>query len=835
MPGGADALGRRRRHHAHAGPCPTFFAEIASTPSQRGVAAVLACANVVVLALTLQCLKLVGEKEAQDRTFMDIELNLADLYEEPSQSAIQLSPPLKKAPGVAALAPLPVLLPSAAEKLHTTATVALPQQSHDVQPERTTASQMPSLMHDGGTTAVPPCVRPAAASASSAKPLLPCELPALSLGGGGSGGGGRVRKVRCFECGACNGPIRGHLPTTLRVELEVADHDSQGDCTWQEYGGAFLYDVLDGYNNPSASNEARSLCLTMGAQCRGITCDAAGTKCTMRKGTTLHASEERTYVKTCPETRAEAGSTGSGHRHDAATPLDESMKNCNTCSAPSTARAASEAMALAGGSLVAHPAESVEHLRGTAIVVLAHNRASNLRSCLRSLFGLGDVSLFKIHVSVDGVDAFDRMEAEARQEAAKANASIDVWRCQPRQTDPMRHGPELLKWFETYNTAKIAWHYWSVFEKTFTELKYEFAIFVEDDLHLSPDFLAFFRSTAWLLKEDHSIWCVSAWNDNGFPSVSHDHCRLLRSTYFPGLGFLLPREAWLTFRTWWAQAPTMGWDYWMRVAFRRAGKECIIPEVPRSHHVSQKGASVSSAKSVELFKMMSFADLPSTCAATQPCRQFGDLGYLLEAEYEARLRRVIESAPRVSRLSDAPGHEALYVLPYKVEEYPSLAFEFGIRPRSHKNVIPMDVRAEHYGVWTGRHAHSGARVLAVDRRSMKEYFKDPEQLRPSESMVPTTSSANESCDAACAKRGLKCSVEQMHFLNTCTELMKAFPCEEGCAHQVGKELPVYVAGRSEPTFRQCLVTFISRMECSSKHASTMRLCACVPNVSPGTR
>jgi hypothetical protein len=34
---------------------------------------------------------------------------------------------------------------------------------------------------------------------------------------------------------------------------------------------------------------------------------------------------------------------------------------------------------------------------------------------------------------------------------------------------------------------------------------------------VSPDFLQLFEATAYLLNEDPTLWCVSSWNDNGFP------------------------------------------------------------------------------------------------------------------------------------------------------------------------------------------------------------------------------------------------------------------------------------------------------------------------------
>ena len=69
--------------------------------------------------------------------------------------------------------------------------------------------------------------------------------------------------------------------------------------------------------------------------------------------------------------------------------------------------------------------------------------------------------------------------------------------------------------------------------------KYEFAIFIENDLILAPDFLWYFRLAAPLLDRDPSLWCVSSWNDNGFQEIVSDELRLFRTDYFPGLGWMI--------------------------------------------------------------------------------------------------------------------------------------------------------------------------------------------------------------------------------------------------------------------------------------------------------
>jgi alpha-1,3-mannosyl-glycoprotein beta-1,2-N-acetylglucosaminyltransferase len=40
-------------------------------------------------------------------------------------------------------------------------------------------------------------------------------------------------------------------------------------------------------------------------------------------------------------------------------------------------------------------------------------------------------------------------------------------------------------------------------------------LFYIDDLELSPDFLDYFQTLYPLLLHDKTLWCISAWNDNG--------------------------------------------------------------------------------------------------------------------------------------------------------------------------------------------------------------------------------------------------------------------------------------------------------------------------------
>ena len=63
-------------------------------------------------------------------------------------------------------------------------------------------------------------------------------------------------------------------------------------------------------------------------------------------------------------------------------------------------------------------------------------------------------------------------------------------------------------------------------------------------MQLAPDFFELFAATARLLDQDPSLYCVSSWNDHGQKQFVADPRRLLRSDFFPGLGWMLTREVW---------------------------------------------------------------------------------------------------------------------------------------------------------------------------------------------------------------------------------------------------------------------------------------------------
>jgi hypothetical protein len=80
---------------------------------------------------------------------------------------------------------------------------------------------------------------------------------------------------------------------------------------------------------------------------------------------------------------------------------------------------------------------------------------------------------------------------------------------------------------------------------------------------------------------------------------------------------------------------------------------------------------------------------------------------------------------------------------------------------------------------------------------------------------------------ACTLSIVSCDERELEFMNRCDALAAAFACEGGCGHQIGLELPAYVADRRAATAGQCLVTDGPMPRCAASHPATARLCACL--------
>ncbi|CAG9794232.1 unnamed protein product [Diatraea saccharalis] len=168
---------------------------------------------------------------------------------------------------------------------------------------------------------------------------------------------------------------------------------------------------------------------------------------------------------------------------------------------------------------------------------------------------------------------------------------------------------------------------------------YNMSIDVLDDLDISQDFFEYFLGTYPLLLKDPSLWCISAWNDNGKKDVIDlSHPELLhRTDFFPGLGWTLRKNTWLDLEPKWPEA---FFDDWLRDPENTKGRACIRPEVSRTFTFGKIGVSKGLFYDMHLKAMqlnMEYVEFTKL-----------DLSYLLKDNYDVELESKVDSLPEMT-------------------------------------------------------------------------------------------------------------------------------------------------------------------------------------------
>jgi alpha-1,3-mannosyl-glycoprotein beta-1,2-N-acetylglucosaminyltransferase len=101
-------------------------------------------------------------------------------------------------------------------------------------------------------------------------------------------------------------------------------------------------------------------------------------------------------------------------------------------------------------------------------------------------------------------------------------------------------------------------------------------LFLENDLEVAVDFFPYFEATTSLMRNDSSIYCVSAWNDHGQRGRAKDNKAVYRTDVMPGLGWYTTAAIGLELVKKW---PLASFDDWMRKVDVKQNRSCIYPEV----------------------------------------------------------------------------------------------------------------------------------------------------------------------------------------------------------------------------------------------------------------
>lgn len=139
--------------------------------------------------------------------------------------------------------------------------------------------------------------------------------------------------------------------------------------------------------------------------------------------------------------------------------------------------------------------------------------------------------------------------------------------------------------------------------QTFTHV-----VILEDDLWLSPHFVAYMRWARLVLDLAPDVVVASAWNDNAVPEVSLSPSLFWRASQFMGLGWIAASSTLEAFADAILAAPQTVWDQSVATHMLRRSKVAIFPQYPRVRH---RTASFWKFDTLQVFNRSSCAMPPA--------------------------------------------------------------------------------------------------------------------------------------------------------------------------------------------------------------------------------
>ncbi|KTF97724.1 hypothetical protein cypCar_00026741 [Cyprinus carpio] len=233
-----------------------------------------------------------------------------------------------------------------------------------------------------------------------------------------------------------------------------------------------------------------------------------------------------------------------------------------------------------------------------------------------------------------------------------------------------------------------------------------------EDLDISIDFFSFLSQTIHLLQEDDSLYCISAWNDQGYEHTAEDPSLLYRVESMPGLGWVLKKSLYKDELEpkWPTPEKLWDWDMWMRMPEQRKGRECVIPDVSRSYHFGIIGLNMNGYFHEVYFKKHKFNTIPNV--------QMKNVDSLKEDAYEIEIQNLLREAEVLdhsknpcedSFIPDTEGKT--FVMFIKMEQETDTNTWTELAKCLH--VWDLDVRGYHKGLWRLFRKKNHVLVVAV--------------------------------------------------------------------------------------------------------------------------
>ncbi|XP_007569412.1 protein O-linked-mannose beta-1,2-N-acetylglucosaminyltransferase 1 [Poecilia latipinna] len=323
------------------------------------------------------------------------------------------------------------------------------------------------------------------------------------------------------------------------------------------------------------------------------------------------------------------------------------------------------------------------------VAVIAGNRPNYLYRMLRSLLSAHGVNPQVITVFIDGYyeEPMDVVELFGLK--------------------GVQHTPISIK------NARVSQHYKASLTATFNlHPDAGFAVVLEEDLDISVDFFSFLSQTIHLLDQDDSLYCISAWNDQGYEHTAEDPALLYRVESMPGLGWVLKKSIYKDELEpkWPTPEKLWDWDMWMRMPEQRKGRECIIPDVSRSYHFGIIGLNMNGYFHEVYFKKHKFNTIPNV--------QLRNVESLRKDAYEAEIQKLLREAELLdhsrnpcedSFVPDTDGKTYIMFIKMETELDTSTWTELA----KCLHVWDLDVRGYHRGLWRLFRKRNHILVIAV--------------------------------------------------------------------------------------------------------------------------
>lgn len=495
------------------------------------------------------------------------------------------------------------------------------------------------------------------------------------------------------------------------------------------------------------------------------------------------------------------------------------------------------------------------------IVILTCNRPQNLEEAISSLLNAKGVTKSDITVSQDG--SMKEIVDIVKKYGLRLIQNINGLRIRGED-----------------GGQRIAKHYKYTLTAMFDLLPTTPAvIIVEDDLLFSPDFYDYMHSVAPVLEVDNSLFIISAWNDNGFKGKVNEPYGLMRTDYFPGLGWLLPKRLYKEELE--SRWPQEHWDHWLRSKSVSKGREIVFPQIPRTYHNGVKGTFMTQETHNKYFQNIDYnrnSDLswgafdPPERAEHEHKRRLHL--HAIASVYEKRIETLLTSCQHISSLRDLAvavsavdddgGVYCIWInvnpepMSGAISDFQTIATFFGIwhehRRAAHGGLHEFQwVKKTHIMLLNTfgennqnptykKYLPAGVSTVAANQFTSRRWAEAQQMVgQPIVDIDSNNKLSNwntiaadmtgQSCDDVCLQHDRQCAEELLPLINSCEKLEEHFNCVS-CEPSVGMDQPAYVDIVDEANANKCLVNSasegqdIAAFSCSASYPTTKRLCAC---------